>query len=45
MLEVSKHERADPDERKIIALEFIAATSILLIVAFVLYMVFTFRPS
>lgn len=45
MLQASKHERADPDERKVIALELIAAASIFLIVAFVLYMVFTYRPS
>ncbi len=45
MLDVSKRDRSDPDERKVIVLEFLAASSIFMIVAFVLYMVFTYRPT
>ena len=45
MLDVSKGERPDPDERRVIVLEFVAASTIFLIVALVLYMVFTYRPT
>ena len=45
MLDLSKRDRSDPDERKVIFLEFIAASSILLIVALVLYMVLTYQPA
>lgn len=44
-MEVSKHHQSDPDEKKVILLEFVAATSIFMIVALVLYMVFTYRPA
>ena len=44
MLEISKPARPDPDEKKVIAVEFIAATSIFLIILFVLYLVLTYRP-
>jgi hypothetical protein len=45
MLDLTKRDRPDPDEKKVIYLEFIAASSIFLIMALVLYMVFTYRPS
>lgn len=45
MIELSKRDQSDPDEKKIILLEFVAASSIFLIVALVLYMVFTYRPA
>ena len=45
MISVSKRDHSDPDERKIILLEFVAASSIFLIVGLVLYMVFTYRPA
>ncbi len=45
MIEVSKRDQSDPNERKVIFLEFVAASSIFLIVALVLYMVFTYRPA
>ncbi len=41
MLDISKRDRSDPDERKIIVVEFLAASSIFLIVALVLYLAFT----
>ena len=45
MLEVSKPARPDPDDRKVIVVEFVAASSIFLIILFVLYLVFTYRPT
>ena len=45
MIEVSKRDHPNPDEKKVIVLEFVAASSIFLIVALVLYMVFTYRPT
>ncbi len=45
MIDVSRKHPSDPDERKVILLEFLAASSIFLIVALVLYMVFTYRPA
>ena len=45
MLDVTNRDRSDPDERKVIVLEFVAASSIFLIVALVLYLVFTYQPT
>lgn len=45
VLEVSQRDQRDPDEKRVIALEFVAAASIFLIIALVLYMVFTYRPT
>jgi len=45
MIELSKRDHADPDEKKVILLEFVAASSIFMIVALVLYMIFTYRPA
>jgi len=45
MIDVHNRDQSDPDERKVIFLEFLAASSIFLIVALVLYMVFTYRPA
>lgn len=39
-----RRERDDPDEKRVILLEFIAASAIFFIVALVLFMVFTYRP-
>ena len=44
MRELSQRDQSDPDERKVILLEFLAAFSIFLIVALVLFMVFTYQP-
>jgi hypothetical protein len=45
MLEASKRYRADPEERKVVFLEFVAASAIFSIMALVLYMVFTYKPT
>jgi len=44
MLDLSKRHRPDVEEKKVIFLEFVAASAIFSIVAMVLYMVFTYRP-
>jgi hypothetical protein len=45
MLEVSNRGKPAPDERKIVVLEFLAATVILTLTVIVLYMVFSYRPA
>jgi len=45
MLESARPQRNDPEERKVIFLEFVAASAIFSIVALVLYMVFTYKPA
>ena len=45
MLDASKRHSSDPEQRRVILLEFVAASAIFSIVALVLYMVFTYRPS
>ena len=45
MLDLTKRNSSDQDERKVIVLEFLAAFSILLIVALVLYMIFTYQAT
>lgn len=45
MLDLSKRQKPDFDERKVIFLEFVAAAAILSIVALVLYMIFTYKPA
>jgi hypothetical protein len=45
MLDAGKRSKADSEERKIIFLEFVAASAIFSIVALVLYMVFTYKPA
>lgn len=45
MLDVSKHDRPDLEERKVVFLEFVAAFAILSIIALVLYMVFSYKPA
>jgi hypothetical protein len=45
MLEAGKRYKADPEERKVVFLEFLAASAIFAILALVLYMVFTYRPT
>ena len=44
MLAARKHG-SDLDDQKVVWLEFIAAAAIFAIVALVLYMVFSYRPS
>lgn len=44
MVHGSGRRHEDEDDRKVIYLEFVAASSILFIVALVLYMVFTYKP-
>ena len=44
MLDFSKRYKPDQEERKVILLEFLAASAIFSIVALVLYMVFTYKP-
>jgi hypothetical protein len=36
--------KADPEERKVFLLEFLAASAIFCITAIVLYMVFSYKP-
>ncbi len=45
MVNLSRRDHSDPDERKVILFEFIAASSLFLMVALILYMVFTYRPA
>ncbi len=45
MLDASKRHGSDSEQRQVIFLEFVAAAAIFSIVALVLYMVFTYRPS
>ncbi len=45
MLDISKRDRSDPDVRKVIVLELVAASSIFRIVALVRCVVFTYQPS
>lgn len=42
---VEKRFKADPDEKRVILLEFVAASAIFFIVAMVLFMVFTYKPA
>jgi hypothetical protein len=45
VIELSQRQRQpEPDERRIIALEFVAACALICIFAVVLFMVFTYRP-
>ncbi len=41
----SKRREPEGEDKRVIALEFIAATTIFSIVALVLYMIFTYRPA
>jgi hypothetical protein len=40
-----KRAKPDREERRVMALEFVAATAIFSIIALVLYMVFSYRPA
>jgi hypothetical protein len=45
MIELSaRQHRPEPDERRIVVLELVAACTLVCIFAVVLYMVFTYRP-
>ena len=45
MPEITHRGRSDQNERKVIVLEFVAASSVFLLIALVLYLVFTYQPS
>ncbi len=45
MHEASRHHQEDPERRTVAYLEFLAASAIFFIVAVVLYMVFSYRPT
>jgi len=45
MLGLSKRSKPGLEERRVIVLEFLAASAILSIVLLVLYMVFSYRPA
>jgi hypothetical protein len=45
MLELPRRHQPEPDEKRVILLEFVAASAIFFIVAVVLFMVFTYRPA
>jgi hypothetical protein len=45
MLDLSKRHNPDIEEKRVIFLEFVAASAIFSIVAVVLYMVFTYKPA
>lgn len=45
MLELPNRQKPEPDERRVILLEFVAASAIFFIVALVLFMVFTYKPA
>lgn len=45
MLELSKRSKPDLEEKKVILLELVAASTIFVIIALVLYMVFSYRPA
>jgi len=45
MLELSKRNKPDLEEKKVILLELVAASTIFVIIALVLYMVFSYRPA
>jgi hypothetical protein len=42
---LSKRAKPDLEDRRVILLEFLAATAIFSIIALVLYMVFSYRPA
>ncbi len=45
MLDLSRRDKPDLDDKKVVYLEFVAAFAILSIVALVLYMVFSYKPA
>lgn len=45
MLHATRQLKPDLDERRVVFLEFVAAFSILSIIALVLYMVFSYKPA
>ena len=44
MLDLSRDEKPELEEKKVVYLEFVAAFAVLSIIALVLYMVFSYRP-
>jgi hypothetical protein len=45
MAQTIRRHKPEFDDRRVIFLEFIAASSIFVIIALVLFMVFTYRPA
>jgi hypothetical protein len=45
VLDLSRQDKPDLEEKKVVALEFVAAFAVLSIIALVLYMVFSYRPA
>jgi hypothetical protein len=45
VLHATRQLKPDLDERRVVFLEFVAAFSILSIIALVLYMVFSYKPA
>lgn len=45
MLSVTKRDKPDLEEKRVVVLEFLAASAILSIIALVLYMVFSYKPA
>ena len=45
MLDLSQRDRSDVQEKRVVFLEFLAASAVLCIVALVLYMVFSYKPA
>jgi hypothetical protein len=45
MLKARNRQKPEVEEKKVIVLEFLAASAIFSIIALVLYMVFSYRPS
>ncbi len=45
MSRAGHREKADLDDRKVVYLEFAAASAILTVIAFVVYLVFSYRPG
>ena len=45
MLDLTKQNKSDLEEKKVIYLELLAASAIFSIVALVLYMIFSYRPA
>ena len=45
MLSLSKQSKPDLEDKRVVILEFLAASAIFCIIALVLYMVFSYRPA
>ncbi len=45
MADLKRGDKPEVEEKKVVVLEFVAAFAILSIIALVLYMVFSYRPT